>query len=438
MAMDKSKKKALIKSVAAFTFAVSMFAAQSPTASAADIDNAGMVGSQISQNNDEDDDADEASLDTSDGNDDDTKGIKTSESVVPVVSDDLTNTNGTVIGDTYRESGFYNENAELGIANGFHVFTDGTLEVGVHCNGNFAAENVNIDSNFGTNGLYTEDIMYSESFGGTNRTNTGSTIILGSGHDVQPNEANPNGCIVTTPDGKTTTSLQNDKSNVFIEKEDEKYIDLKAEMENYEKLSDYLAGAEQTLDAENGDYDFSDGNSAYIVMTDENGLNVINVKASEIMNLAKLTIKNLVKGESVQTLLINVDGEGNDIIINGQIKVEYSDGTERNNHETIDFSDSRILWNFFNSESVTANNIFSGCVLAPGEDVKFNANFDGNVIASNVSINGESHRWDFNGELNLPEGILDNNGSDSDSGDEGGSDSDSGDEGGSDSDSGDE
>ena len=58
--MEDNKRKALIKSVAAFTFAVSMFAAQSPTASAADVGAAGMLGNQILHSEDEENPESEA------------------------------------------------------------------------------------------------------------------------------------------------------------------------------------------------------------------------------------------------------------------------------------------------------------------------------------------------------------------------------------------
>lgn len=77
--MENNKKKALIKSVAAFTFAVSMFAAQSPTASAADVSAAGMLGHQITHGeNEEADEAGEAVDATGDGDDD----VNTDETAV--------------------------------------------------------------------------------------------------------------------------------------------------------------------------------------------------------------------------------------------------------------------------------------------------------------------------------------------------------------------
>ncbi|MBD5139524.1 MAG: hypothetical protein HDT24_09470, partial [Ruminococcus sp.] len=77
--MENNKKKALIKSVAAFTFAVSMFAAQSPAASAADVSAAGMLGHQITHGESEEADEAEEAVDTTGDGDDE---VNTDEAAV--------------------------------------------------------------------------------------------------------------------------------------------------------------------------------------------------------------------------------------------------------------------------------------------------------------------------------------------------------------------
>ena len=76
--MENNKKKALIKSVAAFTFAVSMFAAQSPAASAADVSATDMMGHKIAVGENEEE-AEEAETDTTGDGDDD---VNTDENAV--------------------------------------------------------------------------------------------------------------------------------------------------------------------------------------------------------------------------------------------------------------------------------------------------------------------------------------------------------------------
>ncbi|MBQ8787479.1 MAG: choice-of-anchor A family protein, partial [Oscillospiraceae bacterium] len=378
--MDNNKKKALLKSVAAFTFAMSMFAAQSPTASAMGEDAVELNNMTSIEEKEEE------------------------EEIVPEVNNTLKNSNGKEVGVTYKDSDFYDENAELGIANDFHIFTNGTVENNAHVNGNIAANKLGSDKNFGTNDLYEADIVYIENVDTKiNRTNTEMTIVLGS--DVTIEEYNhENGYMVVDSEGNEIYS-ENYKDNVFVEQEDTKYIDLDTEMKQYEMFSDVLANKYNAeYDGADVKKDFSDINNSYIVIN-EDGLSVVNMKASDFANIALFNIRNLVgcDDDSDQTLLINVDGEGTDVVINSQVKVYYEDGTERKNDEVTNFTDSRILWNFINTNNITIKNIFSGCVLAPNADITFaGSNFDGNVIAQNVAIDGgESHRWDFHGDLQL-------------------------------------
>ncbi|MGV7331561.1 collagen-binding domain-containing protein, partial [Mycobacterium kansasii] len=79
--------------------------------------------------------------------------------------------------------------------------------------------------------------------------------------------------------------------------------------------------------------------------------------------------------------IINVDTGGqSDYTIKSQIKIIYSDGTERNNQETEDFGDNHLLWNFYDSTAsdkqyggtINVNAPFQGSVLAPSATVVAN------------------------------------------------------------------
>ena len=297
--MDNNKKKALIKSVAAFTFAVSMFAAQSPAVSAQEAEalTTDVAGASVLS---EDEDEDEVSQYEESG--DDVGDDIPSQNIIPEVSEDLTNSNGTVIGETYVDSGFYNPDAELGIANNFHIFTNGTVQNDAHINGNIAAGKIGTDKNFGTNNLLEGDITYAESFDtGINRGgSTNPTIILGSDNTIE--EANNGlGCEVTSPDGGSFT--ENDKANIFIEDEGTKYIDLDGEMAVYSGLSDTLSQYTST----ETDYDLSDMNNAFIVINDD-GLSVVNITATIVPVGISVTIDvtKLNLSEIIMPLLENL------------------------------------------------------------------------------------------------------------------------------------
>lgn len=93
-------------------------------------------------------------------------------------------------------------------------------------------------------------------------------------------------------------------------------------------------------------------------------------------------------------LIITVDAHHQPLTLRSQIIPEI-DGSSRNNHETEDFSDAKILWNFTNASTINVNAPWQGTILAPQADIFANQNVDGSLIADQVTVNAETHRWDF-------------------------------------------
>ncbi|MFZ4846225.1 Cna B-type domain-containing protein [Enterococcus casseliflavus] len=124
---------------------------------------------------------------------------------------------------------------------------------------------------------------------------------------------------------------------------------------------------------------------------------VVTLSKAELEKDTPITIKGLTKGTS--PVLINVDTEGASTVnIKSQIKLEYTDGTTRNSHETEDFDDAVILWNFINqpeNQMISINSPFQGTILAVGDTVDVHQNVDGSIIADTVLVNAETHRWDL-------------------------------------------
>ncbi|MFB8622679.1 Cna B-type domain-containing protein [Enterococcus casseliflavus] len=124
---------------------------------------------------------------------------------------------------------------------------------------------------------------------------------------------------------------------------------------------------------------------------------VVTLSKTELEKDTPITIKGLTKGTS--PVLINVDTEGASTVnIKSQIKLEYTDGTTRNSHETEDFDDAVILWNFINqpeNQKLSINSPFQGTILAVGDTVDVHQNVDGSIIADTVLVNAETHRWDL-------------------------------------------
>ncbi|MBE9880569.1 Cna B-type domain-containing protein [Enterococcus casseliflavus] len=124
---------------------------------------------------------------------------------------------------------------------------------------------------------------------------------------------------------------------------------------------------------------------------------VVTLSKTELEKDTPITIKGLTKGTS--PVLINVDTEGASTVnIKSQIKLEYTDGTTRNSHETEAFDDAIILWNFINqpeNQMLSINSPFQGTILAVGDTVDVHQNVDGSIIADTVLVNAETHRWDL-------------------------------------------
>ncbi|WP_261806094.1 Cna B-type domain-containing protein [Lapidilactobacillus luobeiensis] len=141
----------------------------------------------------------------------------------------------------------------------------------------------------------------------------------------------------------------------------------------------------------------------YVTVTDEN----IAATNGQAFQYYKLDAKALANDRPIKItglsrdgapLIINVDLDNvREFAIKAQIKLVI-DGSDRQNHETEDFDDAKILWNFTNSNKtvINVNAPFQGTMLAPQAEIIAHQNIDGSLIANKVNIEGgETHRWDF-------------------------------------------
>ena len=108
-------------------------------------------------------------------------------------------------------------------------------------------------------------------------------------------------------------------------------------------------------------------------------------------------IKGFTSG-SEQAVIINIDCTGATEINTPQQMNVYVDGGVVSRSETGDFSTGKVILNFYNtSEDLTINatNV-CGQIIAPNANLSV-ANGNGNFIARNITIKGETHRTDFTG-----------------------------------------
>ncbi|GEO67875.1 collagen-binding domain-containing protein [Levilactobacillus spicheri] len=296
----------------------------------------------------------------------------------------------------------------LGVSSYFHIFAN-EATLGAHTNGNVAVGLLHGQVNFGTNiieALIDKDISYIQSFDQLANSSfvmadgaRENKVVFGEGVEID----------FTNPSRPKINGVDIDHLNaseVFQDKNGNTYIDFAQEFAKLKQTNASVADWPSVKDYTSAD--FPDMNNRVIDVTDmtpdENGRIVISLSPDVLQMNTPLTIKGLDPDEDGNTVIINVDtGNGTSYDMNSQIKIIYSDGTERNNHETEYFGDNHLLWNFIDRSAsdkqfagdLNFNNTFQGSVLAPSADITVNHNLDGNIIGNKVTVKGETHRWDL-------------------------------------------
>ena len=191
------------------------------------------------------------------------------------------------------------------------------------------------------------------------------------------------------------------EDNVFQDKPGNVYIDFEAEFKKLNQASEGII----THDSEKIYYnsDFKNLNERVIDVSQHKGNNVYIKVAPEVLKAnTPLRIAGLEKNSGsgqFKNVYITVDtGNTQSYTVNSQIIFKYTDGTERNNKETTDFSDSTVLWTFERSGqpytgSINLGNTWVGSILAPSAILDGGKNIDGNIIVDEFRGAGETHSW---------------------------------------------
>ena len=136
--------------------------------------------------------------------------------------------------------------------------------------------------------------------------------------------------------------------------------------------------------------DFPDMNNRTIDLTglSDSGFLLVNIDAEVLTMNTPLQIIN----PSDQVVVFNVINSSS--ALNVQSPIKYND---RSNHETEDFSDANISWNFGNEMTdLTISAPFQGTILAPNATIHITQNQDGTIIGTNVILDAATNRWDPN------------------------------------------
>jgi len=302
----------------------------------------------------------------------------------------------------------------LGYAAYFHIFARKAI-ADAHVNGNLAVQELDSEGHsFGTkvtdkNNLDT-DIFYIQTLKECNggsfvARKEGRTNKAVFGKDVRleniSNEVHLN--------GKKVGNIH--VEDVFQDKGNNTYLDfdsifgfLNEQSKKFPKMTSY---------PEVRNSNFSDRNSRTITLSDyePNSKNeiVINL-APEVLSMdTRLVIDGLNHEKDGTNVIINVDTGGADPYdVKSQIQLKYTNGDMRGNKETDHFDDSHLLWNFYDSTSedglysglIVIHSPFQGSALSPEAKISTRVNLDGNIVAKEVTIGGESHRWDLQDSAN--------------------------------------
>ena len=276
----------------------------------------------------------------------------------------------------------------LGIASQFHVFAKNKTTVNAHTDGNIATHELDAKNNFGTElheGLLNQEINYiqkTDSFANSSGIPTGSTrmnkFVVGSNVDVALQDGHP------TVNGSRLDHLTPD--DFYKDRAGHEYIDFEQEFAKLNVAANDLATITpaKTYTAA----DFPDMNNRTIDLTglSDTGFLLVNIDAEVLTMNTPLQIIN----PNDQVVVFNVINSSS--ALNVQSPIKYND---RSNHETEDFSDASISWNFGNEMTdLTISAPFQGTILAPNATIRITQNQDGTIIGTNVILDAATNRWD--------------------------------------------
>lgn len=191
--------------------------------------------------------------------------------------------------------------------------------------------------------------------------------------------------------------------DIYQDKGDNFYIDFTKEFAKLTEVSQSLIN--QNVSKTYYNKDFKNENERYIDVSEFEGSDVYIRLAPEVLkkntplNITGLE-KNLGDGNFKNVYLIVETDNETSYNVQSQIKFKYTDGSERGNKETTDFSDSTVLWTFSHNDklfkgSINLGSAWLGSVLAPLATLGGEQNIGGNIIVDRFTGAGEMHGWNF-------------------------------------------
>ncbi|WP_338400572.1 collagen-binding domain-containing protein [Enterococcus hirae] len=270
------------------------------------------------------------------------------------------------------------------------MFAKEKTTINAHTNGNVATKELDANNNFGTD-IITGDLQLEINYVQATDSLIGSSFTSGDSNRV-------NKFVVGS---SISTGIENDRavvngsridhlsaSELYQDRPGNTYIDFDTEFAKLEGASESLMSITPAKTYLSSDFPDMNNRTIDVAGMGSSDVVIINVDASV---LSLNTPLNIVNSEN-KILVMNVINAPADFTIQSQI--HYNN---RANHETEDFSDANISWNFpSNVTNLAINAPFQGTIIAPRADVTANQNMDGTIIGKNVTLNAATNRWDPN------------------------------------------
>lgn len=290
------------------------------------------------------------------------------------------------------------EGSFLGASSYFHIFAN-KAHLRNHTNGNVATRELSGSSNFGTQDIPWVESNYAQKvidINGASGIRDHTKMVFGKETQIDLSEYNR-----PKVNGRQLDRISGD--NIYQDKGANFYIDFTKEFAKLTEVSQSLIN--QNVSKTYYNKDFKNENERYIDVSEFEGSDVYIRLAPEVLkkntplNITGLE-KNLGDGNFKNVYLIVETDNETSYNVQSQIKFKYTDGSERGNKETTDFSDSTVLWTFSHNDepfkgSINLGSTWLGSILAPLATLGGEQNIDGNIIVDRFTGAGETHGWNF-------------------------------------------
>lgn len=319
----------------------------------------------------------------------------------------------------------FDENHFLGPATNFHLFAFDTIDIGAHCNGNFAAPNVSGNSVTGNNQIKNaggEEIsLATNTFTLTGGDINSAVLLLPEGVVVKNERGDP---VQTNPLSKVKIIGTDNKATDHNLPEGGQIYHVGTDFVDWTQLKTSFINKSNSYATNDGKIELirtdpevgatgkqkigGDNNDGRIYTSETSSAVYYNISANDLNYYSKLTLYGTDENrgfDNTRPVIISVDlaginTSGSDgkpsFTVNPEITVKGHSAGEDSGVN----NGWNILWNFYDSSkadyaydgTITFQKVCLGSVLAPKAQIDAGANVDGTLIGNNVNTRAETHK----------------------------------------------